>query len=643
MRVSYQFRIRILFILIALLIVGPPLLSVYSQSSPQIQVSETTPIAGVSGYSVVNSAQAPTRDVTIYSGTVFDNSADWVMEDVHHQIYLDRWGVKSVTEVDSGARILLEGYHKYEDNYFDSVVVFRGKPSFPVMNYTNVQFSVAISVLTGNVDVTMRVHFKNAEGYDWWETPSTTVNLEAGASEEIVLNPDFYNITSNTSGWIIESSIEIEIFSQVPADVIIGEIEVTAESEVDLYPVSFDLQALDGESLFSNPYMDRIGGYARESWTASIPAETYYLGIWFTDTGDENDTALGFIRKTNETFYLRAGTYAGFAGWLEFDADTGTSIQKSGVNITLTVAADESTAVKIQIEATRIYLSSTPNFAYTRVEIDTENISHLYNVDLPLSGEDFLYLPPMEEFDIWMSPLQYDYRESDDTHYSYQLRAQAVVSKDADSNVVITLVYAQSDVLGFTFNEAFILGIVALAGIIIIIALSIRVNEKWTSPKIRPSLIPLTVIFISIVTPWVNYSFMTAANPETQIGGNIFVPLLTTLWSSLGSSVTLAPNNYLLPNMGVLALFFWLPVAYFMYQMIYRRQVISIKEMHKKDSLTASGLVLGPFVIGLYYLWFCINGICSISIGLIAAVGILPAWIVAWILEGREQSEVEGA
>ncbi|MGY5858708.1 MAG: hypothetical protein RTU63_05010 [Candidatus Thorarchaeota archaeon] len=638
MRVNYQFRIRILFILIALLIVGPPLLStVYSQSSPQIQVSETTPIAGVSGYSVVSTTHTPSRNVTIYSGNVFDSSADWVMENAHHQFYLNRWGVNSVTQVQSGARILLEGYHKFQDNYFESEVIFRGRPSFPIMNYTDIQFSTDVSVLSGNVDVSIRLLFKDTEGYDWWEAGSTTVNLVAGASDEIVLIPDFTNITSNTSGWIVDSEIEIKLFTLVPADVIVGEVAITAESEVDLYPVSLDFQALDGESFFSNSYMDRIGGYVREQWTSSKPDETYFVGVWLTNTGDDNDASLVFIRKSGETFYLREGTYTGFAGWLEFDADTGTSVERQGMNISFAVTADEATDVEIQIEATRIYLSASPNLAYTRVNIDSENISQLYIVDLPLSGEEYLYLPPMQEFDIRMTLLQYDFRETDETHSNYQVFATSVITKDANSNVEISMTYPQLDVLGFTFNEAFILGFVALSGIIIVIALSIHMNKKWTSPKFKPTLIPLITIFVSIVTPWVNYSFLTSANPETQIGGNIFVPLLTTFWSSVGSSITLAPNNYLLPNLGVLALFFWLPIAYFLYQMIYRRQVISIREIHKKDSLTASVLVIGPAFLGGYYLWFCLNGICTISIGLIAAIAIIPAWIIAWRLEGKEQ------
>ncbi|MHA1135909.1 MAG: hypothetical protein ACTSSE_05425 [Candidatus Thorarchaeota archaeon] len=642
MRISYQFRIRILLILVALLIVGPPLLSTVYSQTPQFQVSETSAIEGVSGYSVDHSYQAPSRDVIIYSGNVFDSSADWVVENLHHQVYLDRWGVESVTEIQNGVRVLLEGYHKFEDNYFESVVTFRGKPSFPIMNYSNIQFSAALTVLSGNVDVSMRIQFKDAEGYDWWEEDSTTVNLQAGITDQIILNPDFTNITSNTSGWIIESAIEITLFTLVPTDVIVGEVVIEADSEVDLYPVSFDLQAQDGESLFLNPYMDRIGGFVREGWDGTLPAETYYLGLWLTNTEDVNDTALVFIRSMNETFYLREGTYSGFAGWIEFDAVTGTGIQRSGVNITFTVSSDEATEVYVQIDVTRLYLSAIPNFAYTRVEVDTANISQIYYLDLPLSEVDYLYLPPLPELRILMCALQYDFRSVDEIHSNYQLSAQTTVSKNADSNAEVTMTYNQIDVLGFTFNEAFILGFVALAGIIIIVALSIHANKKWTSPKFKPSLIPLTVIFFSIVTPWVNYSFMTSANPELQIGGNIFIPLLTTLWSSLGSSITLAPNNYLLPNIGVLALFFWLPVAYFMYQMIYKRRVISIREIHRNDSLTASCLVIGPFFIGLYYLWFCINNVCSISIGLIAAVGILPAWIIAWYLEGKEQAEARG-
>lgn len=640
MSVSYKFRIRILVILIVLLIVGPPLLSsVYDQSSPQIQVNETSPIDGVSGYSVTDSSHTPIRELTIYSGNVFDSSADWVIENLHHQVYLNRWGVESITEIQNGAKVLLEGYHKFEDNYFESVVTFRGKPSFPVMNYTDIQFSAAFTVLSGNIDVTMRILFKDSEGYDWWEAESTTVNFQAGISDEVILNPDFTNITSNTSGWIIESAIEITLFTLVPSDVIVGEVEITAESDVNLYPVSFDLQALDGESLFSNPYMNRIGGYVREEWAGTLPAETYYLGLLLTNTGDENDAALVYVRSMNETFFLREGTYSGFAGWFEFDANTGIGNQREGVNITFTVSADEATEVEVQINATRLYLSATPNFAYTRIEIDTENVSQIYYLDIPLVDADYLYLPPLSELNIRMLPLHYDFRHTDVIHSNYQLSTLTTVSKIADSNVEARMTYNQIDVLGFTFNEAFILGLVALVGIIIVIALSIHANKKWSSPKIKPSLIPLTVIFVSIVTPWINYSFMTSANPETQINGNIFIPLLTTLWSSLGSSITLAPNNYLLPNVGILALFFWLPVAYFMYQIIYKRRVISVREILAKDSLTAAGLVLGPFFIGIIYLWFCINSVCSISIGLTAALAILPAWIVAWHLEGKEQAD----
>lgn len=637
MRVSHQMRIRLLVLLTAILIIGPPILSLATrQIRPQIQVTELDSIEGVTGYSVDNSYFTPSRNIEIYSGNVLDSNVDWVLENGHHQFYLDKWGVESVVESQSGVNIQLAGYHKFQDNYFDSEVVFRGKPSFPVMNYSSIQVAIDLSVLQGSVNATLRFLFKDTNGNDWWEVNPTTRYLQAGEENTISLSPAFTNIIGNTSGWIIESAIEISIFSQVPAEVIISEVSITAESEVDLYPVSVDLQTLDSESLFSNPYMKRIGGYIREDWTVSTTASTYYLGAWLTNTGDEGDTSLVYIRRMNETFYLREGTYSGFMGWLEFDADDGTCSQREGVNVTFTVTADASTDVVVQIPATKLFLSTTPNFAYTRVEINSEYTSQLYYIDLPLLQTTYLYLPPLAEVEIWSAVMVYDYRYTDQTNRDFSLPAATAVSKDANSNLELVLVYPQLEVLGFSFTASFLLGAASLLGIIIIIGLSIRANKKWTKPKFRPSLIPLTAIFISIIMPWVNYSFATAANPETHIVGNIYIPLLTTFWSSVGSSLTLAPNSYLLPNLGVLALFFWLPVVFFLYQMVYKKKVISIRELHKKDSLTTSGLVLGPFVLGLYYLWFCINNVCSISIGLIATVAILPAWIVAWYLEGKE-------
>lgn len=630
----------ILGILVLVFFVVPPLISTaIGQTTPDFQVTETAAISGTPGYSITTSTQAPVRNVTIYSGYVLDSSADWMLENAHYQTNLDHWGVKSVQREEKGVRLNLAGYHKFQDNYFDSEAFFRGRPSFPVMNYSDVQFSVSINVLSGDVAVTLRVRFKDSSSFEWSEMTQTSRQMEAGDDQRLVLSPSRSVINTLTTGSFAESAIGITIFSEVPAEVIIGEVSVIANSREDLYPVSFDIQAQDGASLFSNQYTNKVGGLIRERWTGATTMSSYYYlpALRLTDTGNESDASLLLVRETNQTFYLREGTYSGFAGWVKMDSSSGLDALTSGINITITVTSNQALSVQIKILVTRLSMILTPNFAYTRIEIDAANSTEFYYVDYPFTESEFLYLPPLATFNLKVKQLQYDYRNIDDAHLTYSQQNQfvSVVSKANDSNIDASVVFPVFAAMGFIFDLGFVIAIVALIGIIGIVLLAIYENRGWRDPYIQPSLLPLSVILISVFTPWISYSFLTGANPETTIYGNIFVPILTTLWDSMGGSANIAPNVYLLPNIILLAVLYWLPIGYLLLQIVYKRKVIIIRELQKIDTLILIDILLGPLVMGIFALDLCLNGFCSINIGLIATLALLPAWIIAKVLEDR--------
>ena len=135
MKISHKTRMIIFGALILAFFIGPMMTSSISTlNKPVTHVSETDPIPGEIGYSISSQTHAATRNVTIYQGNVMDTIGDWVLEGSQFQSVMDRGGVDSVSTGDYGTLVKLDGYHKFEDNYYDSNAVFRARPSFPVMN-----------------------------------------------------------------------------------------------------------------------------------------------------------------------------------------------------------------------------------------------------------------------------------------------------------------------------------------------------------------------------------------------------------------------------------------------------------------------------------------------------------------------------
>jgi hypothetical protein len=144
--------------------------------------------------------------------------------------------------------------------------------------------------------------------------------------------------------------------------------------------------------------------------------------------------------------------------------------------------------------------------------------------------------------------------------------------------------------------------------------------------------------YITIFFPWVTYSFDTEVTPSSTIFGAIMVPLFTTLLWSPQSQVTPTPNSYLLPNIIAIAFLYWIPVFYLSYLIATRSNSISYELLSKDtDPLLSLGVIGGPFIIGCYYTWLCIIGLCYANIGLVATLLTLPSWFVASKL--RERSD----
>ncbi len=630
-----------------LLIVLSPLISstIAVNQSPVFYVSETDSITGGTGYSIINQTHTPERNITVYNGNVLDSDADWVLDDGHYQSVMDRKGIDSVYQKSDGIHVILEGYHKYGDNYFDSEAIFRGMPILPVMNYSEVEVAVKVRTISGSAVINLSVMFKDPSSYEFSAANETGIELDTKMQNVISLTPSLSHIREITQGLSAECVIVVTITSQVKSEVVIEEVRITAISNEDLYPITIDIQAPDGESLVSNEYTDRLGGILREGWDSPTVFHyyTYQPVVWLNHTEDENNPGLLLIRKTNETFYLKEGVYSGVAGWGKIDSSFGLDSIIAGINITITVSADNAVTILIRIQAVRLFITISPIFAYTRIEIDSTDGSEFYYIDYPISPEEYLYLPIVTNFTIKVSPLQYNSRQIDEMQRVFSLQNQfsTRITKSAESNILVTINFSDFEVLGFIFDAGFIIQVISVICIIGIILLTIYENKKWTKPKIQPSLLPLATILVSIFTPWINYRMLTSANPETLIYGNVFVPILMTLWGSTGSSITIAPSSYLHPNLILLGGLYWLPVGYLVYEIVYKRSVLSFEYLEKVDSLLVILILLGPLVLAINYLNMCLTGICTVSIGLIATIAILPMWILAKVIDEKQKATAQ--
>jgi len=161
-----------------------------------------------------------------------------------------------------------------------------------------------------------------------------------------------------------------------------------------------------------------------------------------------------------------------------------------------------------------------------------------------------------------------------------------------------------------------------------------------TDYNLRTNLVPVFFYYISMFFPWVIYSFDTNAIPSSTVAGAIMPPLFTPLWwtpQSLFTPIITTIDSYQLLNLFVIVFLYWIPMIYLSYWIATRPNSIS-DVLIEEDSLLSIIVGGGPFVVGCYYVWLCINGLFYLNIGLVAALLTLPSWGVAsWLRKRNDQ------
>ncbi len=614
----------VVVISIVLFIVAPIVSYAHRNVEPTYIARDESPIEGSIGYTIQRMPHSPQTSVVVYNGSVNDQSADW---------YSSYSYFCKIHDEARGVTLELEGTGTTPIGHtLNSVVGFTGKPTLPLMNYSKVCFSVDIDVIQGSANVSLRVFYNTWPDNDWNKAGENITCFKDGQSGSIILIPPLSAAYNLSSGWAIRANMVVDITSSEESRVRIGDVVISAVSNENLYPVTFDLQAPDGESLFLNPYMRALRFEDYLYYDNDYPR---YPAIELTRTGNTTDSSIFGPRITNETLYIAEGSYSGMAGWFYGEYKMDGSI----FNISFTIGPDESVLIAIRIPTFRLYIDIDPLFAYSKVSV--RDWGYIYRIEYPLKDAEYLYMPNITTIIITVRPIGYIYnRGVDYAHLPYrQATATLSVITDGESCVRVSVVFSQFVIFGFILDWGQILGIVG-AALLLLLLIYGGIKKSFagarTDYNLRTNIIPVLLYYITMFSPWVTYSFNTDGNPFTTVSGSVMVPLYTTLWWNSESQLTPSPSSFLLPNVFAILFLYWIPMIYLSYLLATRTNSIE-KELFDKDddSYLSLGVALGPFVIGCYYAWLCITGLCYFSIGLVAALLTLPSWGVAYWLRVR--------
>ncbi|TET11813.1 MAG: hypothetical protein E3J86_01745 [Candidatus Thorarchaeota archaeon] len=606
----------IVFLSLSLLIVAPLVSSNQRVTEPNVVVEEYQ-MEGSTGYTVSKTSCSPQSEVVVYNGTVKDPGADWYSESFHSEIHT---GITSVNVELSGTVPISNKISHI------SWAKFYGNPTLPLLNYSEVTVSVPLKSLRGSANITVYVYPKawpDTEYRDYWEIAT---HLEEGNSETLVLNPSINRTYNLSSGWIVRSNILVDIISTEESLIQIGEVVISARSTEDLYPVTFDFQSPDGESLLLNPYMYTL----RETDTHTVNGElACYPALELTRTGNITESSIFVQRTFNETLYLAAGQYEGVAGWFTMSEGISgwphMSLHDSTFNVSFVVEPGDSILVEIRVTAYRLSIDLSPSFAYSVVWIIADEAR--YNGLFPLQETEYLFIPGSEVYLITLGA-------------SFLTSTYIFVETEGSTSVKVSITYPHLSFFGMILDWGQMIGLVGA-----LLLLSVFVYEGIKNNFVgmrkhcnhRISFLPISLSFMTLILPWVNYTYeRTFTNPAFTAFATIMVPIFTTFFWNPTSQVTPISSSNPFPNAIPIIFLYWIPIVYLSYLIITSRNCIS-HDLSRNDMhpLLRIAVIGGPFIIGCYYLWLCILGLYFIDIGLVAALLSLPSWVIVLRLEKR--------
>jgi hypothetical protein len=413
----------------------------------------------------------------------------------------------------------------------------------PRFDYDLIVFNLTVNPKNSSIDATFKLWIDHGAIFK-----QTTKSISETTT--MMLELDVPHLMEVSDQWLFRFSA-----SALPAqDVVIENLVVWVDSTVPLVPVSLDLQATDGRSLYDCPMF------------IQIDREIPYLDV-SKDNSRLNSLTL-WPNKKNVTFYLRPGGLNGTAKWNDW------SYSNDFVPFNVTFSLDEKVAIMIRMLVVRIDLHTNSNYPLTSITIkelyDSWPIYALYVT--PDIFPPFLYVPA-HRLASWEHAFQSIYIEvylKEMRYSAYSSRALLIAdgyaSFNGTCNIEVSVNFSQSSFYGIVMTSDLILWVLSIAlFLLVLIRIGLMIHASERTMHIDFRLIPSVLFVVLALIPW--YSSTTTLLPFDQyylltIHSLSLGPLpIVGFWVDGSAIVWTIPSEVLVWSIMAM-IFYWIPLLW---------------------------------------------------------------------------------
>jgi len=607
--VTKIFLINTSIVVLLLLMLSTPALvySGYRLDSPVVNTTEKA-VAGVVGQDVTKETVPATNMAYILNETPSPDSDSWQYD---WDALWPKSGKVDTTLNEQGLVLDLTSI----EYMLDTAV------NVPLDDYDSLDFCATISLLSGEASVGLFVRYIDYYGLNLFHLDQfQEANLTAeNDSVKLSFTAPLSTLNSEVHHWLVHAFVQVRITSVSTARLLLHNVSVKATSSQDLFRLRIDVQSTNGSSLFVNPYF---------KWLRDPPR------INLTRHGVYDEWAIIHPSRSNETLYLASGNFSGYAGWRS-------TIRHPNqcVSVNLTLSYGDDTHWGIRLFSTRLYLSISPHLPAIELSVEDGDYEPYYLFPFDSAVSNFVYLPlddDQKTYWITASPnprFLFGYRRISQNAFWIPLMD---FSHDYYLDVEIPVTSLGS--IALAPSDIFILINCILLLVLIVVRIVFHFRNLGASIVLKdPRLVPVIILFVSAVLPWVVYtqSVMSWSGPAFTVNFARINPLTTYLEFQNDSLIIIhlgmAAVGY---NLDAVYLFvgavflFWLPL-------LYCSTSVGISEDKRYDSHFAVMLILpivlalSSFLPGLY--------ISSLTLGpgSFLAILALPIWIVLELLKRK--------
>jgi hypothetical protein len=514
-----------------------------SNMSPQVVVRKGDPLTGTPGVTIGEEGCESSGHIFLFNGTQIGPISG---------LHLTSGGVyvRDTSQGPDGLRVTLRSYGR-EHVYME----YHCPLHFVVGNYSSANASLTVQSLVGVFNISLTVYWQYPNSSGWTEgSNSTSVALSAGQGGQVALNIPIQAIQSTASSLIVSMDLYIAIQSIIPtygvASLLIRNLAVEGESQCDLSPVHFDLQTMNGSSIYSNPY-------SVDLWKPPI------MNLTRQSDGTHAVFVLGSV---NDTLYLPADNYTAQAGWPQKRTEFGAWTPQV---FSFEVKEDRMAFVAVRLPTIRVSFSSQPMLFVSLLRVEAypsdyysiDYLSDYYFLD-DVTGElpQALYLPGHR--------ITFEgYVDEEVPWHDWTNRAETrPIESDGSANFEVSITYPCIVVAGVAMTSSDLLAGILLFVFIGAIALEVSPTLLARTGK-RLLLSPETTVFLFVLVsplfPWFTYDESSAFMLLPSYHGGLNQGAIMIPFPFVVEEMRLGPA--LLSTLGTwtaaLALFlFWLPM-----------------------------------------------------------------------------------